>query len=166
MPHSNTQTRHRSRIRQLPQKIYLTGFAAGYRSAQDFDLVNRIQATIIRIFSKIPRSTVPQASDSQSQKRTLRTVTISDGLFSIGSCNVCSNRRKNRQTGRLGSSAASVYPRRINDLDKQRHGETIGGEWTMSYPVTLYFSSAIPLQRPPGYPTPLTPTRSFRAVCW
>jgi len=58
----------------------------------------------------------------------------------------------------LGPATANADSRQINDLDINRHGGTMQGEWSMSYPVTLYFSYAIPLQSPSGYPTPLTPT--------
>jgi hypothetical protein len=64
---------------------------------------------------------------------------------------------------RLRPSAANVDSRQINDLANNGIGETMEGEWSTSYPVTLYFSYAIPLQNPLGYPTPLLPLDSLSA---
>jgi hypothetical protein len=53
----------------------------------DEDLVRESQpSTLTRTFSKIPRRAAPQASGSRPQKKTVRTITILDGLFSVVSC--------------------------------------------------------------------------------
>jgi hypothetical protein len=79
-------------------------------------------------FLKESRGAALQVPGSRSQKKTVRTITIPDGLFSIASRDFRSNRRKSRQMVRLGPSTANTDSRQINDLDKQRHGETMERE--------------------------------------
>lgn len=97
---------------------------------------------------------------SRRQKKTVRTITILDGLFSVASCDLWSNRRKNRQINRLAVRRECRLPinQRLRQTTAWRDdaGRMINETSRNTLPFLRY-----PFRRLPEYATPLLPLHHF-----